>query len=62
MKNDRRLIEFFLYPGATGLDIVGPLDVFFAATHILKQRQEGHNGYATVFSADRPGSFHPASR
>jgi transcriptional regulator GlxA family with amidase domain len=55
MENDIRLIEFFLYPGATGLDIMGPLDVFSTATQILKQRQGGHKGYQAVFSADRPG-------
>ena len=55
MKDAFRLIEFFLYPGATGLDIIGPLDVFSTATHILNQRQEGQKGYAAVFSADQPG-------
>jgi transcriptional regulator GlxA family with amidase domain len=55
MKDDIRLIEFFLYPGATGLDIMGPLDVFSTATQILKQRQRGHEGYRTVFSAHQPG-------
>jgi transcriptional regulator GlxA family with amidase domain len=55
MKDDRRLIEYFLYPGATGLDIMGPLDVFSAATLILKQRQEDHKGYQAAFSAEQPG-------
>ncbi len=55
MKDGRRLIEYFLYPGATGLDIIGPLDVFSAATHMLHQRQEAHKGYQAVFSAEQPG-------
>jgi transcriptional regulator GlxA family with amidase domain len=55
MKDGRRLVEYFLYPGATGLDIIGPLDVFSAATHMLRQRQGAHKGYQAVFSAERPG-------
>lgn len=55
MKDDKRLIEFFLYPGATGLDIIGPLDVFTTATLILKQQHKEHKGYKSVFSAEQPG-------
>jgi transcriptional regulator GlxA family with amidase domain len=55
MKNAKRRIEYFLYPGATGLDIMGPLEVFSTATHLLEQRKEGHKGYTAVFSAAQPG-------
>ena len=55
MKDDRRLIEYFLYPGATGLDIIGPLDVFSTATLILKLQKKKHKGYKAVFSAEQPG-------
>lgn len=50
-----RWIEFFLYPDATGLDIVGPLDVFTAANWILGQKGNGRRGYRILFSAKRPG-------
>lgn len=56
MKNAKRRIEYFLYPGATGLDIMGPLEVFSTATHLLKQRNEAHKGYTAVFSAAQPGT------
>lgn len=55
MKDAKRCIEYFLYPGATGLDIMGPLEVFSTATHLLAQRKEGHKGYTAVFSAAQPG-------
>ncbi len=50
-----KCIEFFLYPNALGLDIVGPLDVFTAATELLRQKGKGSKGYSAVFSAEKPG-------
>jgi transcriptional regulator GlxA family with amidase domain len=50
-----RWIEFFLYPDATGLDIVGPLDVFTAANWILSQKGSGQKGYHVLFSAKKTG-------
>ncbi len=55
MNDNKRLIEFFLYPDATGLDIVGPLDVFSTATRILNQKNNVDKGYKAIFSAERPG-------
>lgn len=55
MTNRRRLIEFFLYPDALGLDIVGPLDVFTITTEILKASGNGDKGYRSVFSAEKAG-------
>jgi transcriptional regulator GlxA family with amidase domain len=54
--DNKRLIEFFLYPEATGLDIIGPLDVFTAATEILRQNGSRDKGYHAVFSADKAGA------
>ncbi len=31
-----RTIEFLIYPGALGLDIMGPLEVFHTASRIVK--------------------------
>ncbi len=44
-----RRIEYFLYPDVTGLDVVGPLDVFTAATEIVKQKGKDREGYEAVF-------------
>ncbi len=55
MADRRRLIEFFLYPDALGLDIVGPLDVFTIATEILAEAGDGDKGYRSVFSAEKTG-------
>ncbi|MCP3927230.1 MAG: GlxA family transcriptional regulator [Desulfobacterales bacterium] len=53
MKN-KRLIEFFIYPDAVGLDIIGPLDVFTVATEILNREDKG-KGYKSVFSGEKRG-------
>lgn len=50
-----RSVEFFLYPDALGLDIIGPLDVFSTATEILRQNGDTNKGYRALFSAEKPG-------
>ncbi|MCP4024028.1 MAG: GlxA family transcriptional regulator [Desulfobacteraceae bacterium] len=55
MMTKKRLIEFFLFPDATGLDIMGPLDVFTTATNLLNRNNKGDSGYSAVFSSDKPG-------
>ncbi len=50
-----RSIEYFLYADAVGLDIIGPLEVFTAATQILDQNGYCHEGYRSVFSSETPG-------
>lgn len=55
MKTNKRLVEYFIYPGVIGLDLMGPLEVFSVTTEIFNHNGQGHLGYEAVFSGDRPG-------
>lgn len=50
-----RSIEFFLFPDAVGLDVTGPLEVFSAASELLRRKGQGKKGYRPVFSAENAG-------
>jgi transcriptional regulator GlxA family with amidase domain len=54
-RKEMRTIEFFVYENSIGLDIFGPLDVFAAATDILRKNGDQQSGYNAVFSAKKPG-------
>ncbi|MCP4147084.1 MAG: GlxA family transcriptional regulator [bacterium] len=43
-----QIIEFVIYPGALGLDITGPLEVFSTASDIVERQKKG-SGYVTRF-------------
>ncbi len=49
------IIEFIIYPGAMGLDITGPLEVFHTATAVLRQNSVNKEGYQAQFVAARKG-------
>ena len=56
-----QLIEFLIYPGALGLDIMGPLEVFHTASAIVKQKsrrhgQQGSLGYRYRFVSAAGGA------
>ncbi|MBI9083278.1 MAG: GlxA family transcriptional regulator [Desulfobacterales bacterium] len=48
-------IDFILFPGALGLDITGPLEVFSSATNLLRKKSGGDTGYRTRCVATTPG-------
>lgn len=50
-----RRVEFFLYPDALGLDIVGPLEVFSTANELLSRNGSNKSEYKVIFSAEKPG-------
>lgn len=50
-----RSVEFFIFPDALGLDIVGPLDVFSTATELLRRKNNHEKGYSPIFSAEKTG-------
>ena len=50
-----KIIEFYIYPDALGLDITGPLEVFALATRLLNQRGHKSPAYHPVFSGAQPG-------
>jgi len=52
MADIKKKVEFFLYPDALGLDIVGPSDVFSIATECLARTG---GGYETRFSGIQQG-------
>ncbi len=55
MANKKRVVEFFLYSGTIGLDVMGVLDVFSFATTVLALKGEVDQGYDIVFSGITPG-------
>ncbi len=53
----KRTIEFFLFPDAVGLDIVGPLEVFSSASQLLMERGQKSKIYQFCFSAEEVGKI-----
>lgn len=51
----QRIVEFLLYDGLTSLDLVGPLEVFTAATRLLAQAGRPDQGYQALFAGLAPG-------
>lgn len=50
-----RTVEFFLFDGALGLDITGPLEVFSTASNLLEKRGRADTAYLPVFAAAKRG-------
>ncbi len=54
-------VEIFLFDGADGMDVMGPLEVFSSATETFKYQGIVNKGYEVVFSAVKPGRIKLAS-
>ncbi|MCK5147946.1 DJ-1/PfpI family protein [bacterium] len=50
-----QIIEFVIFPGALGLDITGPLEVFHTASAIIEQKRKENTGYKTRFAGANKG-------
>ncbi len=57
----RYVIDFVLFPNALGLDITGPLEVFYTASAVLKHQQKTNFGYITRFVAKEKGPIRLSS-
>lgn len=47
-------VEIVLIPNGASLDVTGPLEVFAAATELLKQHGRMQDGYRPIFAAKEP--------
>lgn len=56
-----QVIEYIVFPGALGLDITGPLEVFNTATGIAERRGEKNSGYQARFVSANQGQVRLSS-
>lgn len=54
-------VDYLLFEGALGLDITGPLEVFYTATKILERKQQFNKGYSSRFVGLGTPSVHLSS-